>query len=82
MNIAERSLRLLVEKWLAPTLSTPARVTQFSRTRSNHNRYVRVEVLCAAGPVGIFFFRHDDGTWCVFPPEIEHLAMRPYPCAV
>ncbi|MFM0395102.1 hypothetical protein [Paraburkholderia phytofirmans] len=78
MNIAESSLRLLVDKWLAPTLSTPVRVTQFSRTRSNQGRYVFVEVLRAAGPVGLFFFRHDNGRWCVFPPETERLAMRAY----
>jgi len=77
MNIAEKSLRFLVEKWLAPTPATLVRVTQFSRTRSNHIRYVRVEALRPAGSVAIFFFRHDDGTWCVFPPKIERLAMRP-----
>ena len=78
MNVAERSLRLLVEKWLAPTPSTPVRVTRFSRARSNQRRYVRVEVLRPTGPVGLFFFRHGDGTWCVFPPETKRLAMRAY----
>lgn len=82
MNIAERSLRFLVEKWLLPTPSTPLRVTQFSRTRSNQGRYVRVEILRPAGWVGIFFFRHDDGTWCVFPPETGRLAMRAYQSGV
>lgn len=76
MNIAERSLRLQVEKWLVPTPSTPIRVTRFSRTRWNQRRYVRVEILRPAGAVGIFFFRHDDGTWCVFPAETGRLAMR------
>jgi hypothetical protein len=78
MNAAERSLRLLVERWLAPTPSTPVRVTQIGRARSNHRRYVRVEILRSTGPVGMFFFRHGDGTWWVFPPEIERLAMRAY----
>ncbi|MCP2091812.1 UNVERIFIED_ORG: hypothetical protein J2Y81_007918 [Paraburkholderia sediminicola] len=78
MGIAERSLRLQVEKWLVPTHSTPVRVTQFSRTRSNQRRYVCVEVLRPAGSVGIFFFRHDDGRWCVFPPETQRLSMRGY----
>jgi hypothetical protein len=78
MNIAERSLRLLVEKWLAPTPSTPVRVTQFSRTRSNQRRYVCVEVVRETGSVGIFFFRHADGTWDVLPPETGRLAMRAY----
>ncbi|MGA9918256.1 MAG: hypothetical protein WBR17_37530 [Paraburkholderia sp.] len=78
MNAAERSLRLLVEKWLTPSPSTPIRVTRFSRARLNQRRYVRVEVLRPTGPVGMFFFRHGDGTWYVFPPETERLAMRAY----
>jgi hypothetical protein len=78
MNIGERSLRLQVEKWLVPTPSTPVHVTQFSRMRSNQRRFVRVEVLRPAGLVGMFFFRHDDGTWCVFPPVTERLVMRAY----
>ncbi|CAE6753911.1 hypothetical protein R70006_03162 [Paraburkholderia domus] len=81
MNAAERSLRLLVEKWLGPTPLVPGRVTQFGRTRSGHRRYVCIEVLRPAGAVGLFFFRHDDGTWCVFPPETERLSMRAYPVA-
>lgn len=55
MNFAEGSLRLLVEKWLVPTSSTPLRVTGFGRTRSNQCRYVRVEILRPAGSIGIFF---------------------------
>jgi hypothetical protein len=77
MNITENSLRFLVEKWLVPTRSMPFRVTEFSRARSNQRRYVCVEVMRAAGPVGIFFFRHSDGTWNVFPDETERLAIRP-----
>ena len=69
MNPAERSLRLLVEKWLAPTRETPIRVTRFSRTGFNRRRYVRVDVLRPDGPVALFFFRHDDGTWHVLPPH-------------
>ncbi|SIO42948.1 hypothetical protein SAMN05444168_5544 [Paraburkholderia phenazinium] len=79
MNVAARSLRLQVEKWLVPTLSTPVRVTRFSRTRSNQRCYVRVEILRPAGSVGLFFFRHDDGAWCVFPPETGRVAMRSAP---
>ncbi|ATF90559.1 hypothetical protein ABEG10_37645 (plasmid) [Burkholderia cenocepacia] len=78
MSAAEKSLRLLVEKWLAPTPSTPVRVTQFGRASSNQRRYVRVEVLRPTGPVGMFFFRHGDGAWCVFPSETERLTMCAY----
>jgi hypothetical protein len=69
MTTAEKSLRSLVEKWLTPTSATPVRVTRFGRTASNRRRYVRVEAMRPDGPVALFFFRHDDGTWRVFPPE-------------
>ncbi|MGF6920665.1 hypothetical protein [Paraburkholderia sp. 40] len=66
MNTAQQSLRALVDKWLAPTVATPAHVTRFSRMNSNHRRYVCVEITRQTR-MAIFFFRHDDG-WCVFPP--------------
>jgi len=69
MNTAEKSLRSLVEKWLTPTSATPIRVTRFGRTGSSRSRYVCVEALQPEGAVALFFFRHGDGTWRVFPPE-------------
>ncbi|SEB95616.1 hypothetical protein SAMN02787142_0624 [Burkholderia sp. WP9] len=69
MNPAGRSLRLLVEKWLAPTSRTTMRVTRFTQTGSHRRRYVRVEMLRPEGQVALFFFRHDDGTWHVLPPD-------------
>jgi hypothetical protein len=81
MNTGQRSLRLLVEKWLAPTPAMLVRVTRFSRTRSNQRRYVCVEASRPAGSLAIFFFRHDDGSWCVFPPATERPAMRADPRA-
>jgi hypothetical protein len=67
---SEQSLRCLVEKWLAP--SAPVHVTEFSRTRIGGRRYVRVETSSVeAGPRSLFFFRHDDGCWCVFPPTAD-----------
>jgi hypothetical protein len=69
MTSAEKSLRSLVEKWLTPTSTTPVRVARFGRTASKGRRYVHIEVLRPEGPVALFFFRHDDGTWRVFPPE-------------
>lgn len=79
MNIAsERSLRSLVEKWLGPTSAVPVRVTRFGHAASNQKQGVRIELLLPTGPAGLFFFRHRDGAWCVFPPEAERLAMRAY----
>jgi hypothetical protein len=63
-----QSLRCQVEKWLAPAPATPVRVTAFSRTRVGGRRYVCVETSSPSGARALFFFRHDDGSWCVFPP--------------
>ena len=66
MNTAKRNLRSLAEKWLMP--ATPIRLTRFSRTGSSRRRYIYVEAQRPEGRVEFFFFRHDDGTWQVFPP--------------
>ncbi|MFM0237069.1 hypothetical protein PQR10_13870 [Paraburkholderia phytofirmans] len=47
----------------------PVRATRFSRTRSNQRRYVCVEALQARSTLAIYIFLHDDGMWCVFPPD-------------
>lgn len=73
---AERSLRVLVEKWLTPTPASPIRVIRFGRTGSNRNRYVRIEAWRPEGPAALFFFQHDDGAWRVFPPETGRLTIR------
>ncbi|SIT37485.1 conserved hypothetical protein [Paraburkholderia ribeironis] len=73
---SERTLRSLVAKWLAPTSETPVRVTRFGRGQSNQATYVHIELLLPKGPVGLFFFRHRDGSWRVFPPEGERPVMR------
>jgi hypothetical protein len=64
----EQSLRFQVEKWLAPGRTMPVHVTAFSRTRSGGRRYVCVQTAQPSGLRALFFFRHDDGYWCVFPP--------------
>jgi hypothetical protein len=76
MNASEKSLRLVVEKWFAPTPAMPVRVTGFGHTTSHRRRYVRIEALRPAGLLVIFFFQHDDGSWNVFPPITEMPAMR------
>lgn len=75
MNGNDISLRSLVDKWLAPTLSMPARVTEVGRLITTHSRYVRIEGLTSSGPLTIVFFRHGDGSWRVFPPVRATLAM-------
>ena len=78
MNIAEKSLHYLVEKWLAPTPAMRIHVVQFGRMSLDNRRYVRIEASAPTGSRAIFFFRHDDGNWCVFPPAISRPAMMSY----
>jgi hypothetical protein len=68
-NTNEKSLRSQVEKWLAPGSAIPVHVIEFGRTRMGGGRYVCVEA--AGGARALFFFRHDDGGWCVFPPASD-----------
>lgn len=75
MNGMNSSLRLLVDKWLGSTPAMTVRVTQFGRTSSNQRRFVCVEALRPAGKLAIYFFLHDDGEWCVFPPAVKRPAM-------
>jgi hypothetical protein len=70
-NTSDKSLRRQVEKWLAPAPTAPVHVTEFGRTRWGGTRYVRVETSSPVGLRVLFFFRHDDGTWCVFPPASD-----------
>jgi hypothetical protein len=65
----ERCLRGLVEKWLGSASRDCIRVTQFGHTRHRPWRYVRIEATHTSNPYAFVFFRHDDGSWCVFPPD-------------
>ncbi|SOE95149.1 hypothetical protein SAMN05414139_07999 [Burkholderia sp. D7] len=71
------SLRRIVDKWLAPTPAAPVRDIRLCRMPANHVRYVRVEALRPTGVLALFFFRHDDGSWQVFPPEAARMTMSP-----
>lgn len=71
----EQSLRYQVEKWLSPAPAIPVHVTEFSRTRWGGGRYVRVECSSEDGARALFFFRHDDGSWFVFPPTADSCRM-------
>jgi hypothetical protein len=81
-NASNRSLRYQVEKRLAPTPASTVRVTEFGRTRWGWTRYVCVETSSCAGVRVLFFFRHDDGTWHVFPPAVDRQKSTPQCIAV
>jgi hypothetical protein len=76
MARAGKSLRLMVEHWLAPESPKRCRVTQFKNRHSTGECYVCVETFNATGRVAMFFFRHQDGTWRIFPPSRERPTMR------
>ena len=73
MNANRTSLGALIEKWLGAGASTPKRIIRF-RDSGQHSVCVQVKVARLAGEASLFFFRHDDGSWQVFPPC--HVAQR------
>jgi hypothetical protein len=75
MQTIANSLHWAVDKWLAPTSAHPARVVRLCRSSVTGARYVCIESMHPNGPIAIIFFRHDDGTWNVFPPQARRLAM-------
>jgi hypothetical protein len=74
MSPSEKTLHWAVDKWLAPTPTKPARVVRFYRTQ-RHRRCVCVQAMGPGGLLSIFFFRHDDGSWNVYPPTQARPAM-------
>ncbi|SIT50292.1 conserved hypothetical protein [Paraburkholderia piptadeniae] len=74
MSPTGKTLHWAVDKWLAPTPAMPARVVRFCRTQM-HRRCVCVEAARPGGLLSIFFFRHDDGSWNVYPPAQVRPAM-------
>jgi hypothetical protein len=77
MNIRERSLRAVVDKWLGAESAQGIRVTSFSHSRQATWRYACVEATRGSGTLAIIFFRHDDGSWRVFPPERRRPTLSP-----
>ncbi|MEX3963111.1 hypothetical protein AB4Y42_12970 [Paraburkholderia sp. EG286B] len=74
MSPTEMTLHWAVEKWLAPTPAMPAHVVRVRHTRRDR-RCVCIEAVRPGGLLSIFFFRHDDGSWNVYPPAQARPAM-------
>jgi hypothetical protein len=81
MGSGEKCLRTLVGKWFGPSAVVAIRVVEFSRTRTDRRRYVRIGEARVDGSLTIVFFRHDDGSWNVFPATRRTPAMHAYPLA-
>ena len=83
MVASEQSLRVLVEKWLGAVSAGHVHVRSIHRIRAGRRRCVCIEVerassslSCAFSSFTLFFFRHDDGTWHIYPPEAVRPAMN------
>ncbi|MEM5453841.1 MULTISPECIES: hypothetical protein [Paraburkholderia] len=68
MDATKGSLRGLREKLLATAGTLPVRVLTLHGSQDGLTCRVCVEIRRPDGPILLFFFRHDDGTWHVFPP--------------
>ncbi|TKC92704.1 hypothetical protein FAZ69_01050 [Trinickia terrae] len=75
MAVAERSLRMLIEKWIGGTGATSVGVSLLAHGTARRRRCVCIHVERPAGTFALFFFRHDDGSWHVIPPETTRPAM-------
>lgn len=69
MDGTRQSLRAMADKWLALRQDTMVEVRRCARGGNNKRRCVYVRAIGMASEVGLFFFRHDDGAWYIFPPS-------------
>jgi hypothetical protein len=78
MIAANKSLRLQIEKLVGSSCKDRASVRVIHRSRSGRTCRVCIQVERPAGSFALFFFRHDDGTWHVFPPDQTRPEMGGY----
>ena len=64
-----KSLRSQVEKLVGSTRDRTAPVRLLERSRSGGTCRVCIQIDRPPGAFSLFFFRHADGTWHVFPPD-------------
>ncbi|PYE17694.1 hypothetical protein C7410_12569 [Paraburkholderia silvatlantica] len=69
MRRKSRSLRAMADKWLFLRPDTRVHVTRVAQGARKHRSCVYVSAVGAVGESGMFFFRHDDGSWYIFPPD-------------
>jgi broad specificity phosphatase PhoE len=73
MTDVRMSLRAAIDKWVGRTSAHPILVVRHGHARSR--RYVHVELSRSQPAHVMFFFRHDNGNWNVFPPETQRPVM-------
>jgi hypothetical protein len=67
-----QSLRRAIEKWFG---AGPSACIRLRREQAKAFRCISVETVTDSGLFSILFFRHADGSWCVFPPEKRRLEL-------
>ena len=75
MSKVERSLRAVIEKWLGTEQESEIGTVRSGHLANSRTRYVSIVANRHSGKLTLFFFRHDDGSWNVFPPSAPHAAM-------
>lgn len=75
MDATKSSLRGLREKLRATAGTLPVRVLTLHGSQDGLTCRACVEIMRPDGPLMLFFFRHCDGTWHVFPPAANHCRM-------
>lgn len=68
-------LRGLREKLRATAGALPFRLLALDVSQNDLTYRACVEIRRADGPLVLFFFRHDDGSWHAFPPERSRCRM-------
>jgi hypothetical protein len=71
------SLQSQIDKWLTLSVSTSAHLMRYVDAEIE---YVLADLKSKTQSLKIFFFRHPDGTWQVFPPKRNGPMIQP--CAV
>src|SRR5579864_4937808 len=68
MSAGGQSLRWLIDKWFGLGAGNAYRLTRSPCAESSSCRYVCLEAIRTGCALKIFFFRHEDRSWSVFPP--------------
>ncbi|MGE8163777.1 hypothetical protein ACQKRQ_27015 [Paraburkholderia sp. NPDC080076] len=75
MSKVERSLRAVIEKWLGAEQESEIETVRSGHLANGRTRYVSIVANRRSGTLTLFFFRHGDGSWNVFPPSAPHATM-------
>ena len=68
MAAGDTSLRFQVERLVGSTPDDTMRVRFIERSRVGSTRRLCMRIEWPRGSLPLFFFRHADGTWHLFPP--------------